>query len=160
MAHPAINSFDAHHSLDFFKALCKKKIGSGAFREVWEWDPNPEWVVKFETSGEEFQNIIEFKVWEAAPRWLAHWLAPCIRISPFGTVLWQVYCDPIPKHRLPKKIPVVLNDWHDLNWGLYKNRPVLFDYGFLYNIVRNTSDEMKEVDYEKSRTVKKKEGAA
>lgn len=159
MATPIHVSFSDTIAKDFLKAVCKDRLGDGMFREVWVWDPNPEWVVKFETAGEEFQNIIEWKVWDAAPAWLRRWLAPCVRISPFGTVLWQCRCAPIDDAKIPTKIPKILQDYHKGNWGIYEKRPVLFDYGFLYNFVQSAPKDLKEIvfsDDSDPRTVRKK----
>lgn len=93
--------------------------------------PNPEaYVVKVETGERlDFQNIAEWAMWQASSKALARWLAPCIFISPNGRVLLQARCEPCPAHMIPKKVPKVLADLHQKNFGILDGKVVLMDYG-------------------------------
>lgn len=116
------------------ETMLGEELGSGVGRSVYALRHSldgHECVVKVETAAQSFQNISEWLVWQDfrdTPQ-IAKWLAPCVSISPDGTVLIQRRCEPIPEARLPKKLPSFLTDLKKSNWGLLKNRPVCLDYG-------------------------------
>ena len=112
-------------------------LGGGVAREVYAYRPNPSmYVIKVATDQSlalhDYQNIAEWMLWENAPDALAEWLAPCITISPCGGALLQARCEPCPRHLIPKRLPKVLGDLHQANFGLYQSRPVVMDYGRNY----------------------------
>lgn len=106
-------------------------IGGGIARHVFAYRPRPEeYVVKIELGEDlDFQNIAEWQMyWSAAPS-LRRWLAPCSDLSPNGRVLIQHRCEPCPTHMIPKRMPKVLADTHDGNFGILNGKVVLHDYG-------------------------------
>ena len=113
--------------VEMFHFMCGDRIGQGIAREVYVFKPNPNWVIKFELAEQDFQNVTEWAVWQAAPDKAAKWLAPCIDISAHGKILLQMRCEPLVKP--PKKYPKWMQDMHRFNWGLLKGKPVAMDYG-------------------------------
>ena len=129
-----------------------KLLGQGVSRRVYEYRPSPElWVVKVQMREAEeehdYQNIAEWTLWENASGSLRPWLAPCIALSPNGGALLQVRCEPCPTHLIPKKVPKVLGDLHQLNFGVYDKRVVVQDYGrhFAYRFAANAKAMRKVV---------------
>lgn len=123
-----------------------KKIGEGAFREVYEHAYNPHWVVKIESKEHNFANVIEWEVWNQFEhsRW-SGWLAPCLHISPCGGVLIQAKTVPVMDMAdLPKKVPAFFSDLKRENWGKLKGRIVCHDYG---NILMGTGTKMTEASW-------------
>lgn len=116
--------------LDFNSAMIGAQIGAGCYRQVYEFLPDPSLVVKFEIAdSKQFCNVSEWLIWqeiEFHPE-LHRWFAPCVSISPNGSVLLQKRTDPLA--RLPRKIPNLLADTKRDNWGKYRGRPVMHDYG-------------------------------
>lgn len=106
-------------------------LGEGAFRKVYAHAQDPALVVKIEEGEGHFQNVIEWSVWQQAPADLRRWLAPCVAISPMGTVLMQRRCEPLRASELPPRVPSILTDLKISNWGLLDGRPVCLDYGFV-----------------------------
>lgn len=105
-------------------------IGGGVARKVFAYGPDPlNWVVKIEDEERDFQNVAEWGLWNTARTPLRHWLAPCFYISPCGLALLQARCEPCPVHLIPTKVPKVLGDLHEGNWGLFNKKPVVLDYG-------------------------------
>ena len=120
---------------DMRSLICGEKIGSGAFREVFEHAYNPRWVVKVQiedpAKGAWFHNAAEWEVWhEIKETPYAKWFAPCHHISAFGLVLIQSKCEPIKKTEFPKLLPDFFGDVGLRNWGMLKGKPVCIDYGF------------------------------
>lgn len=121
-----------------------KLLGMGISRRVYEYRPSPEnWVVKVQMSSaseeHDYQNIAEWTLWENASSSLRPWLAPCIALSPGGGALLQARCEPCPLHLIPKKMPKVLGDLHQANFGIYEGKVVVHDYGrhFAYRFAAN-----------------------
>jgi hypothetical protein len=88
-------------------------------------------VIKFEVGSGDFNNVAEWDIWSNLkdhPK-LGKWLAPCIAISPCGSILLQRYAGPLPDNKLPKKVPAFFTDIKSDNWGLINGRPVCRDYG-------------------------------
>jgi hypothetical protein len=109
-------------------------LGKGIARKVYALRPWPaEYVVKVQTrqSFEEgdYQNIAEWELWSHADPKLRRWLAPCISLSPCGRALIQVRTETIYRAAIPKRVPAVLGDLHQDNFGHYKGKVVLRDYG-------------------------------
>lgn len=115
-------------------------LGGGESRAVYEAPFLPkEYVVKVERPSDkgDFCNVVEHLVWNhLCDSPYADWLAPCGTISRHGTFLVQKRCQVISEDRIPRKAPWFFQDAHKGNWGLYEDRPVLFDYGFLYGFLR------------------------
>lgn len=113
-----------------FRALCGKRLGDGHSRAVYECELNPEYVVKFCIYEGGFQNVWEWETWLElrSSKWHSEWLAPCVSISPCGSILIQKRTKPLGKRRLPAKVPKFLSDVHRSNFGVYKGRIVAHDY--------------------------------
>lgn len=122
---------------DFLSMMLGERLGTGKTREVYVHGLDSSLVVKLETvDSRDFCNVHEWSLWnETVARSLParerktvqKWLAPCISISPMGSVLIQARTEPIDK--VPRYVPDFLADTHPQNWGLYEGRPVMHDYG-------------------------------
>ncbi|MEQ8308086.1 MAG: hypothetical protein RIA09_16245 [Hoeflea sp.] len=116
---------------DLYSLCTGKELGQGCSRLVFDFALDQTCVIKFETAGGSFDNVVEWDVWNAYrfDKRMSKWLAPCVSISPCGSILIQKKTTPIYKDRLPKKIPRVFTDLKETNWGLLDGRPVCHDYG-------------------------------
>lgn len=120
-------------------------LGTGTYRDVYELGIDPELVVKIEARNDSkgnphFCNVTEMDIWcNSKDHEWRRWLAPCVFISSYGTVLIQRRTQHCPKHRLPKIVPNFLADLKQENWGLYKGRPVVHDYGnhSIFHVAKN-----------------------
>lgn len=119
--------FRGSYPLELFHFMCGDRIGQGIAREVYEFKPDPRYVIKFELGVKDFQNICEWELWREAPKGASRWLAPCIDISDHGMVLLQQRVMHLPSP--PRMIPRWLEDAHADNWGTLDGRPVVVDYG-------------------------------
>ena len=122
-------------SQEFFDCIAGDRIGFGSTRSVYAFRKvlGLDHVVKFEFGTREFQNTREWLVWNSwkKTKSVAKWLAPCISISPCGCVLIQARTHPMRPEDYPKKIPQWATDLKKENWGMYKGRPVIHDYGYI-----------------------------
>ncbi|SER26636.1 hypothetical protein SAMN05216548_11430 [Faunimonas pinastri] len=116
--------------LDLNNLFVGEKLGHGWHREVYAHALDPSLVIKLETKdSKQFCNIHEWAIWDEFkddPE-LSKWFAPCVAISANGSVLVQKRTGPIAKR--PARIPSLLADTHINNWGTYKRRAVMHDYG-------------------------------
>lgn len=122
--------FGRYTQLEINFLLLGQFLGKGASREVYVCGFNPRWVIKVEF-GDLRQNIMEQMIWNAALKspWAA-WLAPVLHSSPDGRVIIQERTRPAPKGRpFPDKVPDVLADVCERNWGWLRGRWVCHDYG-------------------------------
>lgn len=120
---------EPEYATDLFKMLCGHEIGYGAYRTVYDCNINPEWVVKRD-SGDNFSNIFEYEMYrEYQDTKIGKWLAPVHWVSQRG--LWPVMSktEPLPKAKLPKRIPAIFADTHPGNFGWLNGRVVCHDYG-------------------------------
>lgn len=147
MAEADVNSyFNNTISGDVLAMLTGEFINSGIARTVYHCRLRPDLVVKIETPGQSFQNVMEWETWRA---WehnknVKRWLAPCVDISPCGTVLLQMKTTPIPPERFPAKMPAFLTDMKRANYGLLKGRVVCHDYGMS---VANLETRLRKADW-------------
>lgn len=110
--------------------LCGDKIGEGINRKVYVCRLDPDWVVKLEPGGTNFQNIEEWRAWEwACGTAKQRWLAPCRYISPGGYVLIQRRVRPLMVKERPKLIPNWLTDIKPEHFGKMDGKVVCVDYG-------------------------------
>ena len=65
MDSPELEIITANHNavLDIVRVICGKFIDKGAFRDVYEYSPSDEYVVKIET-GNTGCNINEYQFWD------------------------------------------------------------------------------------------------
>jgi hypothetical protein len=106
-----------------------KKIGHGISREVYECRLDKTLVVKIEIASHSFKNVREWEIWdEIKDTNAATYFAPCVAISPCGTILLQKRANAVPKHKYPKKVPYFWGDMKYANYGEYKGKFVCIDY--------------------------------
>lgn len=114
---------------DLASSVLGRPLGSGMTRQVFEWVPNTELVVKLET-GRGFQNTIEWETWHALKD-TKHggWLCPVVWISDCGTALLMHRTRPMIPGEEPKSMPAWLSDHKRANYGVFMDRVVCHDYG-------------------------------
>lgn len=118
---------------DFFDLFAGDLIGSGVARTVYECTVRLDLVIKIEVPSHSFQNIREweFWLWSHRQKEIRRWLAPCVAISPCGSVLLQERTTLIPEKGYPKKLPKFLTDTKRDNFGLLGKRVVSHDYALV-----------------------------
>jgi hypothetical protein len=122
-------------TLDFFNLVCSEKLGTGVAREVFRSAFDPNIVFKFEKDAGSFQNIIEWETWqnvrftEGMKTDYAQYFAPCLAISPCGTILAQAAARPLDHTELPEYIPSFFTDIKKDNFGIINGKVVCIDYG-------------------------------
>lgn len=121
---------------DLYGLLIGKKIGSGAFRDVYEHASRKDYVVKIAKSTEgNICNSIEFQVWSEVMHFknsleeVKNWFAPVIEISTNCCVLIMKRTYEKPGKIRPTDIPKILVDTHYDNFGWIGNKLVCHDYG-------------------------------
>ena len=116
---------------DFFSLITGDLIGEGSSRAVYECKLDPDIVIKFEHRAGSFQNVAEWQVWDRVGCVLEikDWFCPCVAISACGSILIQKRAQNIREKELPKRVPAFFTDMKMENWGLYKGKPVIRDYG-------------------------------
>uniref|UniRef100_A0AAU7VG84 Uncharacterized protein n=1 Tax=Dinoroseobacter phage vB_DshS_R26L TaxID=3161158 RepID=A0AAU7VG84_9CAUD len=122
--------FQATVERDFFQFMCGEMLGRGQYRDVYVFEPDPRFVLKFETGASSFSNVREWDVWQDAQHMgkeVSDWLAPCVAISPCGTVLQQRRTR--PAKTFPDKLPAWMTDTKRGNFGMLGRRFVAHDYG-------------------------------
>ncbi len=126
--------------LDLLRLVCGEEIGNGIARTVYGCRLREDLVVKIETAGTSFQNIMEWEFWNtwSYDKDVSRWLAPCEMISPCGAILLQHRTSPIPPEKFPSKMPKFLTDMKKSNYGLLKGKVVCHDYGMVVNNVTTT----------------------
>lgn len=121
---------------EVFSCLCGKYLGAGIHREVFEYKPDPKWVIKIDI-GDRHANIMEEEIWahvvdviqKVGGRQLKDWFAPVKQLSPCGRVVLQRKCNTkFDRDKFPKKIPDFFSDTKYQNWGLLNGLVVCFDY--------------------------------
>jgi hypothetical protein len=133
-------------NMDLLRLVCGPALGSGIARTVYECRLNPDVVLKFETAGQSFQNALEWECWRTwqYDKAVRRWLAPCVQISPCGTVLVQRRTTLVPDDRYPTKIPRFITDTKRANFGLLDGRFVCHDYAMT---IHNLSTAMKKATW-------------
>ena len=127
----AINDWSSRVVEDFVRLFCGELLGNGMSRQVFVLETDPTKVVKVESYSGYFQNVREWELWKD----LGHtkygkYIAPCVSISPNGSVLVQERVEPITQDELrAARLPSFLCDFKASNYGRYKGRIVCCDYG-------------------------------
>ena len=115
---------------DLLDICIGNKLGSGMSREVFEFGPDPSLVVKFETSGGCFQNVLEWETWlRVKDTKAAKWFAPCVRVSEDGKVLLMQRTNPFGWDARPNRMPRFFTDLKISNYGILNGQVVAHDYG-------------------------------
>lgn len=128
--------------------VCGRRLGSGMTREVFEYAPCENLVIKFESESGHFQNVAEWQVWNRIRETKhAKWFAPCHMISHCGRILIQHYAKPLAAICLPTEVPAFFTDLKPDNWGSIKGQPVAVDYGKHLMLERGMSGRMRKADW-------------
>lgn len=126
-----------------------EKVGWGSAREVYKMRaPQDDCVVKLESKSYSFQNVREWNVWETVKETkFAKWFAPCVSISPNGSVLIQRKTTPVPSDMWPEKVPCFLTDLKRANFGMYEGRLVCHDYGLHLLMENGMTTRLKKANW-------------
>ena len=127
---------DPIYNLELFEFIFGECIGNGASRAVYVFNPNPKYVIKVQVDNMPGynKNLREYELWNRM-NWdeemedIKKWFAPVKLLSRHNRLLLQPRCEPLPKARIPKKVPHFFRDLKSDNWGLLNNKVVCFDYG-------------------------------
>lgn len=123
---------------DAFNLFAGELLGEGIHRKVFAHRQDPELVIKVEQDAGCFSNIGEWDAWMAwGDAREGQRLAPCVALSPRGSVLLQRRVHPLRPEELPDQLPSFLTDIKVSNFGLYKGRVVCCDYGSLITTLNN-----------------------
>lgn len=122
-----MSSNPAMHT-EAFWLLCGKRLGAGVYREVYECLLLEDCVVKVESGSRNFSNQLEWEIWhEVKDTPFEKWFAPCVSISPNGSVLVQKRTSrPLA---FPDKVPAFFTDLKQENYGWFNGHLVAHDYG-------------------------------
>lgn len=138
-------SFTNTISRDLLDLTRGEKLGEGMSRYVYVHRLDPSLVIKFETDARSFQNIAEWEVWKwVCGTKMERWFAPCVDISPNGSILIQKRCEPIQSAQRPKMLPAYLCDLKRENFGMFEKRVVCCDYGTMLSSLRKVSPRMQK----------------
>lgn len=110
--------------------VCGRILGQGASRKVYECAVNQDLVVKIEEEAGGFSNVSEWIMWNEhlqEHEWAGKFFAPCVHISPCGSVLFMRRTHP-PRH-YPDWIPAYWTDQKLSNFGMIGDQLVCHDYG-------------------------------
>lgn len=118
---------------DFRAEFCSKnRLGSGAYRDVYEFLPDPTMVVKIERDAKniDFSNAREFLNYSYHRDWdaLSVWLAPSWWICPSGMIMIQQRAEFRDKKHYPRMIPNILTDTKYKNYAWIGEQFVAIDY--------------------------------
>lgn len=144
-------SFHTMTSKDLLGFICGEHLGSGAYREVFVYRPDPSCVIKIEQGAGAFANVREWELWNGVrhSKETAQWLAPCIDISPCGIFLLMKRTRPLRKEdKLPLQLPEFMTDIQCKNFGVIGKKIVCHDYAnnLCYNYALGT--KMKRVHFD------------
>ena len=115
---------------DIWSLLLGKKLGKGAARTVYEYAPDPRYVVKVESDRGSFQNVAELKVWQAVQGTeFERWFAPVQQISGGGIFLLMRRTEPARAAEYPERLPAFFTDLKRPNFGMLDGKFVAHDYG-------------------------------
>lgn len=113
---------------------CGDMIGSGVFRDVYEFKLNPKkWVVKVEWGGM-FCNVSEWRVWAnvqhfcGSLKYIKDMFAKNLTIGSTGLFIIQERVTFKEKEFYPKKMPKIFTDFKCGNFGWVGRRFVCIDY--------------------------------
>lgn len=117
------------------RLFCGDYLGHGIHRVVYEFKPDPRYVVKIIRGDaiNQFSNIREWCNYQDNKEFnrLGKYMAPCVTINETGEVLIQMRVTKKPLSEYPKKIPSNFTDKKMSNCGWIGNQFVFHDYSFL-----------------------------
>lgn len=125
------------------------KLGAGIHRLVYEYRPDPAWVVKVACECPNI-NVLEEEVWSSIKEAdMSKWFAPCGRISECGIFLLQRKVESLPIAQYPTHVPSFFGDLKYTNFGLYQGRFVCCDYASFIatSMCHKWSGRMKKADW-------------
>lgn len=108
----------------FIKDYVGMKIAYGTFRRVYEFKPDPNYVIKvdYRKYNGGSCNIMEYRNWiELNHTPLGIWLAPCEGLYGEGEFLIQKKVTFKDKSKYPLEIPVCFQDVNTRNFGFIPN---------------------------------------
>lgn len=123
---------DEHLCMEFATFICGDKIGSGCFRDVYEYNLDPKCVVKIQRDLSSFNNIMEWEIWcnVLSTEYKKHF-APCVLLSCNGRILIQRKTNPITDEKpAPNNIPHFFTDIKNENFGWIGKDFVAHDYDY------------------------------
>lgn len=129
---------------DLILSLCGKKIGSGTYRTVYNYNFHEKYVIKLEPNNTDC-NVSEYILWDEIQglkgdlAWVKDWFAPVLWMSPNGKILVMEKTSENPKNKKlerPREVPAFFTDLKYDNWGWIGNRFVCHDYGFLFKFIK------------------------
>jgi len=143
-----IDYFDSSISRDLFYMSVGELVGKGSTRHTYRYGIDTTKVIKFEIGAKKFQNVLEWEIWDLI-KWTKHakWFAPCVNISPCGTVLLQEHVRDAESSELPTEVPVFFSDLKKENYGMLNGQFVCRDYGLTLLNEKGLSNKMKKVEW-------------
>lgn len=132
---------------DLIKMLMGKKLGSGYYRSVYEFNLNPDkYVIKIEPNSTDSNNN-EFLIWNEVSwltgklSWVKDWFAPVLYMSPDAKILIMERTYDQHKIRgknidIPNEVPSFLSDIKLDNFGWLNGKFVCHDYGFINRFIK------------------------
>lgn len=115
---------------DFKTHILGAKLGSGCYRDVYVYKPDPTKVIKVATSAEGIEhNTLERNVFNKLTDTQVKYFAGIYLSSKFNTFILQDRVDPLPT---TQDIHFKMLDMHDIkrsNLGMIGKRVVIIDYG-------------------------------
>lgn len=121
-------------AMDALHLLLGKHLGTGAFRDVYEYAMDPKWVMKVQKNRDCHNNLIEHEIWrDVSYTDYNKWFAPCNWISDNGLILMQRKIIPLTykdKNKIPKEIPYFFTDIKPDNFGWLGKQLVCHDYDY------------------------------
>ena len=125
-------SKDVFFCQDLIAFICGEHIGSGQYRDVFQYNLDPKLVVKIQRDTDSFNNIKEFELW-CNVNYTAYekYFAPCRWISSNGRIMLQDKTTPPTKRKPPPDlIPKCFFDIKESNFGYIGKNFVAHDYDF------------------------------
>ena len=143
-----IDSFRNVTAKDLFDMVVGDCIGTGAFREVYEYLPRSNHVFKVEQVAGCFENVLEYEIWQDVQHTDHNkWFAPCTDISINGIWMIQRRTKPCTEKQLPEYVPAYFTDIKKENIGWYNGHPCFHDYGRNKLVTLGLTKKMKKVDW-------------
>lgn len=140
--------FGNNVSRDLSRLVLGDALGSGQYRQVFEWLPDPSLVAKVEDGAGCFTNILEEQVWRRVrDTEFAEWFAPVVSISDTGILSLQRRTEPVSRCDLPKRVPAFFADLKLSNWGRFEGRVVCHDYGIHMMLEKGMTKRMVAAEW-------------
>ena len=143
---------DSSLSFDFINLVCGEFIGEGAYRDVYEYNINKNFVVKVERDENTNANVLEYEIWNRIKLTdTKKWFAEIINISKNKRIIIQRKTKPLKSYDIPEKIPAFFGDVKEENFGWIKKQLVVYQ-SVLFKLIFPTS---KQIFHPKMKNFKK-----